>query len=347
MPRYKTVAIACQGGGSHCAFGAGVLCEMLSRAERDLLTRGGQTYRVAGFSGTSGGAINALLAWYGFVNPAGPQSGIRALEGFWRDTMATTAWDALTNAAMVATVRLRDVIPSFESAPNAFSDQAQENLRSLLQQHVRFPQLRDWVRRDGPELFIGAANVVSGKFTVFGGTGPHAPVTAAQVLASAAEPDLFRAVKIDEEYFWDGLLSQNPPLRNFIRGRSKDRIPDEIWIIRINPVKREPVPTTLAQIRDRRNEMAGNLALEEEVYFIRQVNKWVREGRLPDKKVITLHEIDLEHKGHPGDGLDYASKLDRSPDFIDALMQRGRAAAQHFFQCASSEARASRGGTQT
>ena len=51
----KRVAIACQGGGSHTAFTAGVLKGLL-RSER--LTG----YEVVAFSGTSGGAVCALLA---------------------------------------------------------------------------------------------------------------------------------------------------------------------------------------------------------------------------------------------------------------------------------------------
>jgi len=54
------VAIACQGGGSHTAFTAGVLDVLLDEEELDV--------DVVGFSGTSGGAICALLAWYGMVH---------------------------------------------------------------------------------------------------------------------------------------------------------------------------------------------------------------------------------------------------------------------------------------
>src|SRR5690349_18172118 len=51
-----TIAIACQGGGSHTAFTAGVLSRWL---EDDAL----REVEVKGLSGTSGGAICALLAW--------------------------------------------------------------------------------------------------------------------------------------------------------------------------------------------------------------------------------------------------------------------------------------------
>lgn len=55
----ERVAIACQGGGTHTAFTAGVLKRLLAEE------RGG--YEVVALSGTSGGAICALLAWYALL----------------------------------------------------------------------------------------------------------------------------------------------------------------------------------------------------------------------------------------------------------------------------------------
>jgi NTE family protein len=332
MKSVKTVAVACQGGGSHCAFGAGVLIELLKQEKVGaLISRGEEKLRLMGFSGTSGGAINALFAWYGIVVGERRASAL-ALEGFWRDVMATGVWDALGNAAIVSSVRLQGVVPSIEIAPNAFSTLAQESLGALIRKYLPVEELAKKVDDGSPELYVGAANVLSGAFKVFGGAGRSSPVSVEQILASAAVPEFFPPVRIGEDYFWDGLLSQNPPIRDFMRGRDKACIPDEIWIIRINPVVRKGVPTQLNDIRDRRNEMAGNLAIEEETTFIGQVNKWVGQGLLPGKKHVTVREIPLEHAGPAGDGLDYASKLDRDPAFIEDLMRRGRASAALFLK---------------
>ena len=54
------VAIACQGGGSHTAFTAGVLGRLFAD---DVLSK----YRIVGLSGTSGGAICAMLAWSALI----------------------------------------------------------------------------------------------------------------------------------------------------------------------------------------------------------------------------------------------------------------------------------------
>src|SRR3954451_20759124 len=55
--RAPHVAIACQGSGSHAAFGAGIM--------HRLLEDHGRTFRLSALSGTSGGAVNAVLAWSG------------------------------------------------------------------------------------------------------------------------------------------------------------------------------------------------------------------------------------------------------------------------------------------
>jgi predicted acylesterase/phospholipase RssA len=77
----KRVAIACQGGGSHTAFTAGALKRLL-RDDR---------YEVVALSGTSGGAICALLAWYALLENGGEGAAVRAarlLDSFWQDNSA-------------------------------------------------------------------------------------------------------------------------------------------------------------------------------------------------------------------------------------------------------------------
>jgi NTE family protein len=61
----RTVAIACQGGGSHTAFTGGALQRLL--ADR--------SHRVVALSGTSGGAVCALLAWYGLLTGGAAEVG--------------------------------------------------------------------------------------------------------------------------------------------------------------------------------------------------------------------------------------------------------------------------------
>ncbi len=41
-------------------------------------------------------------------------------------------------------------------------------------------------------------------------------------------------------YYWDGLYSQNPPVRDLLDASEKEEKPDEIWIVRINPQEFSP-----------------------------------------------------------------------------------------------------------
>ena len=70
------VAIACQGGGSHTAFTAGVLSRLL---QPDVMA----DHKIVGLSGTSGGAICALLAWSALVDGE-PEKAAARLKGFGR-----------------------------------------------------------------------------------------------------------------------------------------------------------------------------------------------------------------------------------------------------------------------
>src|SRR5512144_1737982 len=41
-------------------------------------------------------------------------------------------------------------------------------------------------------------------------------------------------------YYWDGLYSQNPPVRELLDAEVKEGKPDEIWVVRINPQELYP-----------------------------------------------------------------------------------------------------------
>jgi NTE family protein len=73
-PSERRIAIACQGGGSHAAFTAGVLRTLLQR-------QNAENYRIIGRSGTSGGAMCALLAREGLLK-GGVETAVSFLERF-------------------------------------------------------------------------------------------------------------------------------------------------------------------------------------------------------------------------------------------------------------------------
>jgi len=312
----KRIAIACQGGGSHTAFTAGVL--------RTLLRELDASHRIVGLSGTSGGAICALLAWYGLLR-GDRKLGIELLRSFWTRNAAALPFDALVNLALVSINRLRGSIALPEISPYFFPETARFQLKRLLEELVPFAELPNLVHRGSPGLLIGAVEVRSGLFTVFRGT----QLRVEHILASAAVPNLFRAMHIDGAVYWDGLFSQNPPVREFLSEieDASDK-PDEIWIVQINPQAVAAEPVRVQEIEDRRNELAGNLSLNQEIAFIERVNKWTAKGWLPKErfKPVLVRRIAL------GLDLDYASKLDRSSEFIATLMAHGEAVARDFLK---------------
>jgi hypothetical protein len=81
----KPIAIACQGGGSHTAFTAGALKRLL-RDER---------YEVVALSGTSGGAICALLAWYALLQNSGEAGGGAEIDGGHSGQAQRAGWQPL------------------------------------------------------------------------------------------------------------------------------------------------------------------------------------------------------------------------------------------------------------
>lgn len=315
------VAIACQGGGSHTAFTAGVLKRILMEVDGK--------YDIVAFSGSSGGAICALMAWYGMLTEGrngGREEAVRLLDAFWEDNSAATALDALLNYWVVSVARFQGIIPTPEVSPYLYPPWAQEYLKLLLEKHVDFKKAREISGSDPAclKLFVGAVEVLSGKFRVFEGND----ISADAILASAAVPIFLREVHIGKGVYWDGLLSQNPPVRDFISTSAGASLkPDEIWVIQINPERRAKEPKSVVEIRDRSNELAGNLSLHQEVFFIEKVNEWIDRGYLPEGK---YKHIEMRWIQNSREDLDIASKFDRSPGFIRDMVAYGEERAGDF-----------------
>lgn len=111
--------------------------------------------------------------------------------------------------------------------------------------------------------------------------------------------------------------------------------PDEIWVVQINPERRSGEPTSMVEILDRRNELAGNISLRQEMFFIETVNKLIREDRLLGDKyklVEVRPPIEVGREEIGGQPLDYASKLNRDPCFLEAMMAYGEKQAKDFLE---------------
>ena len=317
--RPRRVAIACQGGGSHTAFTAGVLKRLF---DSEALAN----HEVVGLSGTSGGAVCALLAWYALLNDDRRQAG-KLLDAFWADNSATTPFEWLLNSWMIWASRFENVVvtPAVNPYDTSFSLAGARQFKALLERRVDFDRIDVQADDMKPMLLVGAVEVLSGEFRAF--NSRHDQITADIILASAAIPTLFRAVRLPDGTYWDGLFSQNPPVRELI-----DAGPDEIWVIQINPRGRDAEPRTVAEIADRRNELSGNLSLHQELGFIEKIDQLLDEGLLrADGKYrqIVVRVIELP-RSQLSRALGTVSKLNRDPAFIRELMSSGEQQAEDF-----------------
>jgi NTE family protein len=317
--RQRRVVIACQGGGSHTAFTAGVLKRLLGA---DQLTG----YEVAGLSGTSGGAVCALLAWYALLDDD-PVGAGRLLNQFWTDNSARAPMEMLVNSWIQWASGWQDfgvTAPAVSPYHSPAAVMGADQFCQMLARQVDFGRIQVDGAGKHPVLLIGAVDVLSGQFRTFNSRRDR--ITADTVLASAAIPNLFRAVKLEDGIYWDGLFSQNPPVRELL-----DAGPDELWVIQINPQQRDTEPTTLAEIADRRNELSGNLSLYQELAFIEKIDQLLETGQLNaggKYKQVVVRVIELSRSSLPRASA--ASKLNRDPRFIQNLMSHGEEQAGEF-----------------
>lgn len=352
------IAIACQGGGSQTAFTAGAL-KTLSEA------RIGQQFDIVGISGTSGGAVCATLMWYAALK--GEQPMWQRLMHFWQENTAQGPVEHAINQFVVESVRMVNagMMPTLQLSPSSpimksmtdFMAMGQRkgfsDFRGLLETHIDFAEIASWgPRAAGPVLIIGAANVTSGALAKF--VSRREPIRVEHILASCAVPNIFPAVQIGEDAYWDGLFSDNPPIEELIRPRSMGdaNIPDEIWLIKINPTACRTIPTQPAAIIDRRNQLEGNISLFQQLSHIGMLNDMTMMDAFrpefrerfglsgpvripksfhsdPDRPYhIPCIEMPLELQHM----LDYEGKIDRSPGNINRLIAEGEKAAARFLR---------------
>jgi NTE family protein len=315
MGETKKINLALQGGGAHGAFGWGVL-DRLAEDER---------LDIEGISGTSAGSINAVVYAHGRMQ--GGRTGARtALEEFWRKVSgAGQRYSPLQgfNWAEGSNLNYAPGYMLFETmtrtlSPYQFNPFDFNPLRDVLGECVDFEALD---RYREVELFISATNVRSGQIRVF----RNPELTIDCVMASACLPQLFRAVTVGEDAYWDGGFMGNPALFPlFYHTKSRD-----VVIVHINPIERPDVPVTAPEIQDRVNEITFNSSLLRELRVVAFVTKLIEQGWLKDEykgrlKHVLMHSIRADEAMC---GLSVASKLNTDWTFLVRLRDLGRAAA--------------------
>ena len=277
--------LALQGGGSHGALTWGVLDALL---EDDALV-------IEGISGTSAGAMNAAVLAHGFAQAAaqekhaedarrhGRELARKALRELWEGVGAMGSW---LGGVPMPGAQIMGVLTQFLS-PYQTNPLNLNPLRQLLTQIVDFEALAHPAHAGVvPKLFICATNVRTGRGKIF--SGEH--VTADAIMASACLPQLFKAVEIDGEAYWDGGYSGNPALYPLVyETQSRD-----ILLVQINPRESSNIPDTASDIADRLNEVTFNASLLAELRAIEFVVRLLEQKRLDPAryKHVLMHGID-------------------------------------------------------
>jgi NTE family protein len=309
------VDLGLQGGGAHGAFTWGVLDRLLEES----------WLMFDGISGTSAGAMNAVVMADGLTE-GGPPQARAALEQFWK---------RVSDAALLSPLRrgpleiltgcwTLDYSPMFAAldiaarvlSPYDTNPFGSNPLTQILADSVRFDRLAV-----APiKLFVTATNVRTGRGRVF----RNADLTPHVLLASACLPTMFQAVEIDGEAYWDGGYSGNPSMSPLIRECSSS----DTILVQINPIERPGTPKTAREIHNRLNEIAFNATLIKEfrsAALLRKVaDPGTGEGAVWAK--MRVHRIASDAMLDLG----YSSKLLAEWDFFCMLRDEGRRAAAVF-----------------
>ncbi|MFS4438890.1 patatin-like phospholipase family protein [Paracoccaceae bacterium GXU_MW_L88] len=327
----RVVNLALQGGGAHGAFTWGALDRLMD--EKDI--------EIDGVTATSAGAMNAAAIKIGWHENG--RAGVRRrLDQFWL-SLSTTG-DALPapieNWLMTVAPSPGFVSDILEMSPvywgsemltrflspyeyNPFNIQP---FRKLVETHLDEESLR---AKDGPQLFINATNVRTGKAKVFSGDD----VTIDALMASACLPTIYQAVEIEDkktgqmEAYWDGGYTGNPSLFPLYETTKAD----DILIIHINPLYREQVPHTATEISNRVNEISFNASLLKDLRAVAFVNRLTSQGNIPKGAMrdLRIHSVmDDETMRQLG----VATKMTPDLAFLLHLKEAGRRAMSGFLR---------------
>ncbi|HXZ00270.1 MAG TPA: patatin-like phospholipase family protein [Stellaceae bacterium] len=317
----RLVNLALQGGGAHGAFTWGVLDRLLEDGR----------IAIEAISGTSAGAINAAVLAQGYLK-GGAAAARAELDRFWHRLSelgwlspvhrglyerAMGSWNIDASPASVFVDQLSRVVSPYQFNPLNLSP-----LRDLLAGMLDVEAL---AAPDAIKLFITATNVRTGKARIF----ERHEVTLDALLASACLPQVFQAVVIEGEPYWDGGYMGNPSLWPLIYGcGSRDVI-----IVEINPLTRPGVPRTASEITNRLNEITFNASLMREIRAIAFVERLVdADDQHPEMrrlKKMLIHMIEAEEAM---ERLGVASKMNTDLDFLLYLKGLGQRTAGRWLE---------------
>jgi NTE family protein len=314
----KSISLALQGGGAHGAFQWGVIDRLLEDGRVE----------IKAVAGASGGAMNGVVLAAGLLE-GGPDGARAKLDVFWRTVNEAggrnafgdvAVWNAFFNPDWLKATPGWQMAQTWASgfSPYQFNPLNLNPLRAALDRVVDFAVLR---ARSPVALYVSATAVYTSRSRIF---RTH-ELTTDHLLASACLPQLFQAVEIDGEPYWDGGFLANPPLWPLFY----DPTPPDILIVNLNPFVRKTTPKTPGDILTRLNEVSFNAPLVAELRAVAFVQKLIGEGLLTEKaegryRNMLIHAIEADRWLQD---LSMESKFDTEWSFLTELKARGRRAA--------------------
>ncbi|MFC7557373.1 patatin-like phospholipase family protein [Pseudoroseomonas wenyumeiae] len=171
---------------------------------------------------------------------------------------------------------------------------------------------------------VSATRVSSGEARLFRDT----EVTVEVLLASACLPQLFPAVEIEGEFYWDGGFASNPPLRALIEAGA----PADMLLVRTTPQERPDLPAGDAAILERTEEMTFGAALRQEAPLLALAQRLLADlpsttGVLARLRDARLHVIGAEEEFR---ALKIGSHQDASWAFLQEMRELGHSAAERW-----------------
>ncbi len=308
MSQQVQLNLALQGGGAHGAFTWGVLERLLEEP----------WFAVDGISGTSAGAMNALMLAEGWRK--GGAAGAKAqLEALWSELMLPTdlpteGWSEPVNLWWQS---IGKHLSPYDVNPFDFNP-----LRTTLERLVDFEALR---RQSPFKLFIAATEIETGRLKIF----RESELSCAHLLASACLPDIHQAVEIDGRHYWDGGFAANPAIYPLLT----ECAASDLLLVLLQPFQRNTLPTTAQAIADRVAELGFQTAFMREMRGLVRLQRYLRqrpwllgamERRLrrlrfhligPDEQLASLRRV---------------SKYNTSRQFLEDLRHNGRLRAERW-----------------
>ncbi len=317
MSKIIKLNLALQGGGSHGAYTWGVLDRLLE--EEDI--------EIEGISGTSAGAMNAAVLVNGYMQD-GRTGAKKLLARFWHEVSLLglvspfqqtpfeqygNSWNLDWSLSYSYFDLMSRLVSPYQMNPLNLNP-----LRWVLDK-VLDERLLD--TGSDIKLFISATQVRTGQPRIF----ECGEITTDVILASACIPQIFQAVEIDGEPYWDGGFMGNPVIWPLLY---RTRVAD-VLLVQINPIFRDGTPQHASDIINRLNEITFNSSLIAEMRAINFVSKLIKENRLDTNKYkdVRMHMIAAHPEVH---GLNASSKLNTSWHFFQYLHAMGRDRAEEW-----------------